>query len=968
MSHFGVTDEFNVAGYMLTDGTMLDFSGQHWLEGWSKAEIEKWKKQNDIRQVDHEDIYEIFPENDNGGDNRLKFMKRGNIRMSPEAPGINILSNIEPTKEQYAKLKEYIRDYAISNFANFFVDIEGKGHEKVVYTGRVSADRIINDIKDYYQTGVVPKGTEGSLSEFYSVKNDKTLGLTDARIDKLLDGSYYGSTNPNYAQAYITYMSPDDYLKLTTGKNQRALERIKKWDTDYSDFNFEKFADNYNYVPIQLNIDEETNEVIGHEGRHRMWQLKQMGYEKVPVLLFNSENKYSKKPMASINLMPQWFQALDDSLDETDRVLVKDLLPFSNGYKEEIKAKYGDNSEADRVFSWKDSEGYLHLDVEDELDMSDFEAYVRRSTFMNNVRDARLKKMGLGIKGEVVLNRTRLNEFAQNLKKYYGINQDMKSFTADLEKVLKTITNPAEFDKAVETFANNIAKKGKDVEIPRVIGMVKAAAWSVSDNLTEEEKYQEVMNELRDRVRQAEAKVKEAAQKQRLIQKIVERELKLAELSKNDKDNHIPDVLKEPLRTLIETVNIDSYVSKGMMANKLTALAKALEKASTQDEAMQNLEMYFDSEGYFVNEIREVVEELQTKVDSVKADSREGTSINSLSIESLKKLNEALAAISHSIRVYDKVLASENAGRVSDRGFSSRSFVKSIDDKKADKFRLTKTLKTFLSWDNLTPVYGYDRFGKGGTETFKGIMDGDDKLTRNSEKIIEFSKSAFTGDQANEWSKEVQTIKVGKAEINITTAQLMSLYCLSKRESAKQHLYKAKNVYGEEIEGQGIVIGAIPRVSERTTPIKVTKEEVDFLCSYLTEEQKAVADKLQEFMSTVCSDWGNYITMKRFGILQFGEENYFPMTVFRENSASLPQEIPQQASIFKLLNMGFTKSLNERGNGALILDSIFDVFIKHSSEMASYNAFALPILDAYRWLSYKPRKRMEHGSPLKPTS
>ena len=29
-SHFGTTTNHNVAGYMLKDGTMLDFSGKHW--------------------------------------------------------------------------------------------------------------------------------------------------------------------------------------------------------------------------------------------------------------------------------------------------------------------------------------------------------------------------------------------------------------------------------------------------------------------------------------------------------------------------------------------------------------------------------------------------------------------------------------------------------------------------------------------------------------------------------------------------------------------------------------------------------------------------------------------------------------------------------------------------------------------------------------------------------------------------
>jgi hypothetical protein len=192
----------------------------------------------------------------------------------------------------------------------------------------------------------------------------------------------------------------------------------------------------------------------------------------------------------------------------------------------------------------------------------------------------------------------------------------------------------------------------------------------------------------------------------------------------------------------------------------------------------------------------------------------------------------------------------------------------------------------------------------------------------------------------------------------MTTAQIMSLYCLNKRESAKQHLYLHKNVYGEEIRGDGIIIGE-NKETEKTGVIHVTEKGIEAITDLLTDRQKEVADKLQEFLSTVCSDWGNYVTMRRFGIMQFGEKNYFPMNVNPNNRASLPQETMQQASIFKLLNMGFTKSLNERGNGALIISSIFDVFTKHASEMAAYNAMALPILDAYKWLSYKAKNGRE---------
>ena len=498
------------------------------------------------------------------------------------------------------------------------------------------------------------------------------------------------------------------------------------------------------------------------------------------------------------------------------------------------------------------------------------------------------------------------------------------------------------------------------------IEAVKRGKWDVVEDLTMAEKYTEVIGELREKVKQAEGLKKEVEQakkdvienaKRRMIaDKIIEREVKLSKmLIKNGQKTgeHIPQILEQPLKDILEAVDVGAYVPE-KMAKNFVALANALENVSTNHEAEENLEMYFDSSEHFVNQIREIAEELQKKVDDFK-DSAGGTvSILDLSTQSLTKLNQTLAAVTMAAHKYDRALASENNARISDRDKSTFEFVGEFT-KRGKVANWAKDIITFFAWDNTTPVYGYDRFGKGGKDTFKGIMEGDDQLTRNSEKIINFCKDTFTGEELEQWNKEIHDdVRINRKTYAMTTTQIMTLYCLNRRQAAQQHLYEdQKNVYGETVNGQGIVISANDK-SEKTVATTITKGEVTQITNLLTKRQKEVAEKLQEFMSTVCSDWGNYVTFKRFGILQFEEDNYFPMNV----SQALTEEKPTpggswRVDVFRLLNMGFTKSLNERGNGALIIDNIFDVFFKHCGEMSAYNAYALPILDAYKWMSYK---------------
>lgn len=184
INHFGITDNFRTGGYILRDGQMLDFSGAHWLDGESDEYIANWKKKNDIRQVDHEDVFEAFEisANDFPSDSRKEFINRGNIRMSPEAPGINIAA--EPTAAQYQVIRDLIKNNPY-NTEGFFVDIEDKKKriDKIVYSGKVNADKVVNDIKHYYATGEVR--AQSGVSRFLSLSADTDLapvrGLTYGR-------------------------------------------------------------------------------------------------------------------------------------------------------------------------------------------------------------------------------------------------------------------------------------------------------------------------------------------------------------------------------------------------------------------------------------------------------------------------------------------------------------------------------------------------------------------------------------------------------------------------------------------------------------------------------------------------------------------------------------------------------------------------------------------------------------------
>lgn len=46
---------------------------------------------------------------------------------------------------------------------------------------------------------------------------------------------------------------------------------------------------------------------------------------------------------------------------------------------------------------------------------------------------------------------------------------------------------------------------------------------------------------------------------------------------------------------------------------------------------------------------------------------------------------------------------------------------------------------------------------------------------------------------------------------------------------------------------------------------------------------------------------------------------------------------------------------------------IFDVFSNHMTDMAKYDALALPILDAMKWYNYREKQKLENGHVLTTT-
>lgn len=167
VEQFSTTSEFERAGYILPDGQMLDFA-----------------RNDKTRDTDHREIMSVFgpAEVSEGTDALNKFLADGNVRVMAEAPGVDLAADKAPTAAQLEQIREMVGSLG-SEQRKFTLDIsttDGRVAASKEYSGRIDADRVVREIRDYYKTGELP--AESSLARFrYQLAAKAEQAERDAR-------------------------------------------------------------------------------------------------------------------------------------------------------------------------------------------------------------------------------------------------------------------------------------------------------------------------------------------------------------------------------------------------------------------------------------------------------------------------------------------------------------------------------------------------------------------------------------------------------------------------------------------------------------------------------------------------------------------------------------------------------------------------------------------------------------------
>ena len=414
---------------------------------------------------------------------------------------------------------------------------------------------------------------------------------------------------------------------------------------------------------------------------------------------------------------------------------------------------------------------------------------------------------------------------------------------------------------------------------------------------------------------------------------------------------HIPDALKDTVIPFLSSINFMSKRSLGggnptqadkAFMEQLRKLAKVMENTVEVDEMYSN---YNDLPPDFMKNLRSFMDTAQQLVDKNTGE----YIINQMTAEELQSLSKVVRTLKKYIMQMNRFHVNAMFQHVSDAGESSIEFMAPL--KPAAN---TGAVSNFVLWQQMRPAYAFERFGEGGKAIYDGLRRGQATLAFNTKKIQAFAEKAYTTAEVKAWESQVKTIRIGPDKtVKMPVSYIMGLYELSKREQAQGHIF-----------GEGIRVATFKANGKKISDVgqTLTPGELNMILRELTPRQKEVADKLQQFMQKQGGEWGNHVTVARFGEKQFGEENYYPINSDGRHLQVEADEKPGAASLYALLNMGFTKQTQEKAKNRLIVYSIFDVFSNHMASMAQYNAFALPVIDALKWFNYQQVEVAEDGS------
>ena len=794
------------------------------------------------------------------------------------------------------------------------------------------------------------------------VAYDRTAILKEETVDRWLR-AYATKSSPKYAQAYIAYMTPDQFLELTTS-DYVARSRI---ESESSKLDVEKFAKATSDQPLFLDIDHETGKVYGHEGRHRCVALQNAGIESVPVLLFDTSNKYSKEDISSILLNGQF--------NKYHREFVFDAIPLSYENRDRVIQNFGTQSSSQRF--WEKTGTKNTLRFQDRTEDSVSNRSLLANAFEGIAKPEELQK--------IQEYKDKVSLINAEEKKLRELNAEIKKLSfaegvRDTKRIKALRFDANQAANRINTYDKQLLRLEASQPLQDVLAREKERAYKRAEKKGKEaldaykEKTAKTQRELLNKWKESRKKAVESHERTVMRNKIRSVVGELNELLLNeDKKHHVPDNLKKAVASALALVNMDTVKAEERAAKYAALIAKETDpdKIDAYTVTMENILRQGEKMGQKLKELRDAYEEIQNSDDPDIANGYDpaisgainelsqsigDTSLANMSIEQLSDVYDMYKMVLTKVRDANKSLIESIKESISNRASRVVGEVRRAGGEHKYRASILDPIRTFF-WNNAKPVYAMEHIGSEAmTEAYNQVRKGEDTWAKDvtEARAYYLDKSKKYGYDSWDFDKKYTFKSASEQEFELTLEQILSLYAYSKREQAHDHLRLGGFVFDSNIETYTDKGSKLLKYKVNTADAhQITPEILANIISTLTTDQMGFVDEMQNYLSTVMGAKGNEVTMKMYGVKLFKEKFYFPL----KSAKQFMFEQNEVSGEVRIKNSGFTNKVVAKANNPVILNNFMDVWANHVNDMSMYHSFVLPLEDFNRIFNYNSPKQ-----------
>lgn len=413
-------------------------------------------------------------------------------------------------------------------------------------------------------------------------------------------------------------------------------------------------------------------------------------------------------------------------------------------------------------------------------------------------------------------------------------------------------------------------------------------------------------------------------------------------LIKPTNQRHVPEGLKAPVKAFLESIDFISAAADPASFNTMQ-----------WNNRMNELHSVISHPGEdYIDFDPDLLTRMFRFTHDEDGNPLPETKLTSMDMSQLEELYIIVRSLRMGISNANRMFANKRSENAEKLGYSTIRYLESLQGKNP-QVPLIKQMNNLLNVDMLDANSFFKMLGENGESIYSELVQGWKVRTNDIRESQEYMKEIYetlgiTDEDLKEISgkdSKIHTFEIRGKKIDMTTAQIMSLYELNKRNQATKHIYTG-----------GIKIDAFKHGMveyDQTVSFKVSESDIDMITSVLTESQKALADSMQRYMANQCADKGNETSMLMYGYKKFLEKNYFPISVDKSSTETKNASTGSEVSLRAIINTGMTKNLNDKAKNPLVVRDIFDVFTDHVVDIANYHGYAAPITDSLKWFNNK---------------